>query len=815
MIHIAHHAPLHFLQGGGAELGQLFRWRDAWKPRLKCEQKDLDFERACVRFNIAAAQCYLGRCARERGTQARGLSQARDHFQQAAAYLDNVHATVKAAIWGLRPRWAASSLTPELSLDVLAALRELMLAQAQRVVYEKAISEGLSDSSTAKLASGASAMYAGALKALEKPEVREHLNEEGGLFSKGDKSWLGRAESQQHAMAALAEEHSSREHAANFAYGEQVARLQRAVAAAAAAERVAAATLHASSPERKAVAESHARLQAVAQHAAHENANIYLESVPPPASLAAIEAKRLVQPTPAPPPAAPRVAAFEGLLPATLGARIAQHHTQVHDRLLALSTDASRAAAEAEAELRRLSLPEVLDACSADKRLPQRLVDKVEQVRAAGGLAALRALRGKCDALEADAAAAAGTADALLASEDESDAALMREYHDFDPEKLATGGNASSGLLGACRARLAQCRTRLRTAADVTKGLVNRLTTGLPSLEAIEAPLEELQASLPHLDGTPLEAEPCVPALRKLLDDLDGLKADGAASLAAAHQAEQRQRGEAVQLGEGLLVHHLAGTLEEAMAELLASSGLEQLERDAKERSARRAELLRRLAEQARVFETARSDAHSYEARQAYLAKLRCATARPPAHPPACCSCLPRPRASSPACSPLPAHAQPGRGGGARAAERLEGGRRLLRIGLARAHRRRRAGLAHLRPARARAGGLQACRRRARRRAAAAAAAIGHHRRPRAGGRGDRLHGAVLPRGGAVVPDGNALRPAVPPRPSAAAAAACRRATAAAAAAERPPQDRVLQLPQGLRGAGGLQDRRVPVLRHA
>ncbi len=97
----------------------------------------------------------------------------------------------------------------------------------------------------------------------------------------------------------------------------------------------------------------------------------------------------------------------------------------------------------------------MLDACSLDKRLPQRLVDKVEQVRAAGGLAALRTLRDKCDALEADAKGAAGTADALLAGEDESDAALMREYHFFDPEKLATGGHASSGLLTACRARLA------------------------------------------------------------------------------------------------------------------------------------------------------------------------------------------------------------------------------------------------------------------------------------------------------------------------------------------------------------------------
>ena len=609
-----------FLQGGGAELGQQFRWRDAWKPKVKCEQADLDFERACVRFNVAAAQCFLAARAREKGPQFGGLKQAVFHFQQAAAYLDGVHATVKAAIWGLRPRWDPASLSPDMSLDVLVALRDLMLAQAQRVFYDKAVSEGLKDGVTAKLASGAAAMFAGALKVLEKPEVSAHLNEEGGLFSKGDKSWLGRAESNQHAMQALAEEHISREHVANHEYGAQVARLQRAAAAAAAAERVAVATLHGA--EKKAVVDSHARLQAMAQHAAHENGTIYNDDVPPPASLALIEAKRLVKPTPAPPPATPHVAAFEGLLPAPLGLRISQHHAQVHDRLLSLSTAASRAAADAEAVLRRLALPEVLDACGDDKRLPQRLVDKVEQARAAGGLAALRAARGKCDALEADAAGASSMADALLAAEDESDAALMQEYEAFDPEKLATGGVASSSALGACRARLAQCKTRLRTAADVTRGLTSRLSAAVPGIEAIEAPLEELHASLPHLDGTPLEAEPCVPALRKLLDDLDGFKADGAASLAAAHAAEQQQQRElAVQLGEGLLLRQLAGTLEEAMVELLAP--LEAMERDAAEREVRRTELLQRLAEQARAFETARSDASSFEARQAYLATLR------------------------------------------------------------------------------------------------------------------------------------------------------------------------------------------------
>ena len=154
---------------------------------------------------------------------------------------------------------------------------------------------------------------------------------------------------------------------------------------------------------------------------------------------------------------------------------------------------------------------------------------------------------------------------ALLAAQDESDAALMRDFETFDPEQLASHGVASSTLLGACRARLAQCKTRLRTAADVTSGLKTRLNAAVGEAGAIEVPLEALHAALPHRDGTPLEVEPCVPTLHKLLDDLDGLKADSAASLAAAHAAEQQQQREA-HLGERLLQQQLAGTIEQATA---------------------------------------------------------------------------------------------------------------------------------------------------------------------------------------------------------------------------------------------------------
>ena len=174
------------LDENGRELGQRFRWRDAWRQHTKAEHNDLEFERACTLFNAASAQCFLAARARERGPRHGGLKEALAHFQHAAAFLEKVYEIVKPNIWGLRPKWEGgpASLSPDLSLDVLSALKDLMLAQAQRTVYDKAVSEGLSNGVTAKLAAGAASMFADALKLLQKPEVANHINEEGGLFSK-------------------------------------------------------------------------------------------------------------------------------------------------------------------------------------------------------------------------------------------------------------------------------------------------------------------------------------------------------------------------------------------------------------------------------------------------------------------------------------------------------------------------------------------------------------------------------------------------------------------------------------------------------
>ena len=68
----------------------------------------------------------------------------------------------------------------------------------------------------------------------------------------------------------------------------------------------------------------------------------------------------------------------------------------------------------------------------------------------------------------------------------------------------------------------------------------------------LEPPLEELEAGLPHLDGKPLEDEPCVPALRSLLDQLEQLKASAAADVERARAAHAEARESSV-LGAALL----------------------------------------------------------------------------------------------------------------------------------------------------------------------------------------------------------------------------------------------------------------------
>ncbi|EOD12284.1 hypothetical protein EMIHUDRAFT_257193, partial [Emiliania huxleyi CCMP1516] len=117
-------------------------------------------------------------------------------LQRAAGCFAAAHDMVRPAIWGLDPRWEPASLSPDLGLEMLSALRDLMLAQAQHAFHQKALDEGIrapwrcseqrlftgaaavdegtSPSVRAKLAEQAALLFGAALRTLDSQELRDY-----------------------------------------------------------------------------------------------------------------------------------------------------------------------------------------------------------------------------------------------------------------------------------------------------------------------------------------------------------------------------------------------------------------------------------------------------------------------------------------------------------------------------------------------------------------------------------------------------------------------------------------------------------------
>ena len=182
----------------GTEMGLLFKWKDAFDGKKSSSFEDLQWDRVGVLFNAAAVSSFLAKGAAARGTQSGGIKESAKYFQEAAWCLQEAHQLVTGAVMGLNPRW------PPPMLD---ALQCLMLAQAQRALYEKACAENLGASLKAKLAAGAAKLFGDcARKIRASKDLVEAVEKEGGMFSRADKTFLGRVDASRLYAEACAEE---------------------------------------------------------------------------------------------------------------------------------------------------------------------------------------------------------------------------------------------------------------------------------------------------------------------------------------------------------------------------------------------------------------------------------------------------------------------------------------------------------------------------------------------------------------------------------------------------------------------------------
>ncbi|GAA5973967.1 hypothetical protein JCM11641_001248 [Rhodosporidiobolus odoratus] len=116
--------------------------------------ENLEYERVCVLYNLAALHAQMG-AERRRGEE-EGIKAAIASFQNAAGLLSHLLTLLPSFLSCLPP-----SATPpaDLSVSAISALRDLCLAQAQEVAWQKAVMGRLKDSTIAKLAMQASELY--------------------------------------------------------------------------------------------------------------------------------------------------------------------------------------------------------------------------------------------------------------------------------------------------------------------------------------------------------------------------------------------------------------------------------------------------------------------------------------------------------------------------------------------------------------------------------------------------------------------------------------------------------------------------------
>mmetsp|Transcript_5498 Transcript_5498/g.14498 ORF Transcript_5498/g.14498 Transcript_5498/m.14498 type:complete len:453 (-) Transcript_5498:737-2095(-) len=263
-----------------SELG--FKWSDAFDTSAFGHVDDWSYERASVLFSLAAAYAFTA-THRDRATPD-GVKAACNDFQCSAGILEMLQSEMRTAPY---------KGSADLSVDTLATLKTLMLAQAQKCFYEKARDDGKSASILAKLTADCSALY---------EEVSFNISQAKGAqrpIAAMSSEWLDVVEWNRLLFDGLQQYFLAKVHLAAFEYGKQIARLDYATAKCAEAVNKCAG---AASVLRKQFVDAHAKCAEEQMQAKKDNDLIYNEKVPAFATLPKPErmAHALVKPqTPA------------------------------------------------------------------------------------------------------------------------------------------------------------------------------------------------------------------------------------------------------------------------------------------------------------------------------------------------------------------------------------------------------------------------------------------------------------------------------------------------------------------------------------
>mmetsp|Transcript_42395 Transcript_42395/g.70499 ORF Transcript_42395/g.70499 Transcript_42395/m.70499 type:complete len:437 (+) Transcript_42395:68-1378(+) len=270
---LATQASFHFQSMNLATNKISFRWHDTFSPSVSISQSDWQYERACTLFNVAAAISYMATC-QDRGDLV-GIKTACYFFQQAAGTVAKMREVCKGASWLER--------TPDMMMEFLEALESLMLAQAQKCFFEKAVGDGMKDVLIAKIAAECAALYEDTAVRLSTPRLKEACA----------KDWIEVVEWNRKLFDGMQHYYASVAHAERKEFGQQVSRLAHATNMCAEAVIL---CQKASPVLQEQFKRAHKMAKEAWSKAKNDNDLVYNDKVPPVQTLPKVERKAIVRP---------------------------------------------------------------------------------------------------------------------------------------------------------------------------------------------------------------------------------------------------------------------------------------------------------------------------------------------------------------------------------------------------------------------------------------------------------------------------------------------------------------------------------------
>jgi programmed cell death 6-interacting protein len=509
-----------------------FTWAESLIPSsmFKTNKKscpDGNFEAACLMYNLGALHAQVARGSDV--TNDEGQKAAIDCLQKAAAYFKTLAAFVK-------QRFAGA--VPALDLDpaFLDAVSKVMLAQAQEVVFAKAVNKAMKPELVAKISWSCCELYGevSAVSGISKiskmcccfvmvrdllPLERSQLLADmhplppvcvapapsSSSFYQAismvvkhkdlDGPWTMHLRAKCDYYASEAHYRMSIAHGEKSEWGAHVSRLREAVRIAQGAAGVANGLPFAGN-----IAEYIAKLSGVLKKSESDNSLIYCETVPAPSSLEAITGQKVVKDDkPLPDCDSVEVRGpdpFEKLLPVSIKKGQDEYVTAREGVVNDLRTQLSSMTSECVDALEVMNLPSALQATTNPDSVPESLATKSAEIQSLGGAEKLQQMVAALDAPRTEIKRKLEDAKQLLDAEEKEDAE-MRGAHGT----AKWSRTPSAEVNGKTRAEGFKLQGWLTAAVDGDSKIQAEFDASHSGIVVLTKPVDELNKILPSAGG--------------------------------------------------------------------------------------------------------------------------------------------------------------------------------------------------------------------------------------------------------------------------------------------------------------------------